>query len=71
MSALRAAGIEIGIHFPHPIHLMEAYRFLGYHAGDLPVTEQAAREVFSLPMYPHLSDAAVDTVVATLKALLT
>lgn len=71
VSALRARGIEIGIHFPHPIHLMEAYRFLGYHAGDLPVTERAAHEIFSLPMYPHLSDAAVDTVVTTLKSLLT
>ena len=70
VSALRARGIEIGIHFPHPIHLMEAYRFLGYHEGDLPVTERVTREIFSLPMYPHLSDAAVDAVITTVKSVL-
>lgn len=71
VNALRGRGIEIGIHFPYPIHLMEAYRFLGYQAGDLPITERLAGEIFSLPMYPHLSDAAVEAVIAAVKAALT
>ena len=69
VTALRARGIEIGIHFPYPIHLMDAYRFLGYREGSLPVTERAAREVFSLPMYPQLSDAEVETVIAAIRAI--
>ncbi len=68
--ALRERGIEIGIHFPHPIHRMEAYQFLGYSEGSLPVTERAAKEVFSLPMYPYLSERAVETVVKTLREIL-
>jgi len=70
LQVLRARGIEVGIHFPHPIHLMEAYRFLGYAPGSLPVTERAANEVFSLPLYPQLGDAAVDAVIAALKEVL-
>ena len=64
---LRERGIDIGIHFPYPIHLMEAYRFLKIAPGSLPVTEKAAREVFSLPMYPELGEREVQSVIKTLK----
>ena len=52
---LRDAGIGSGIHFPVPIHLQPATADLGYRPGDLPVTEQAAQEVLSLPMYAELT----------------
>ena len=64
---LKKEGVEVGIHFPHPIHLMEAYRFLEYRAGDLPVTERAAKEIFSLPIYPDLSEEELETIVTALK----
>jgi dTDP-3-amino-3,4,6-trideoxy-alpha-D-glucose transaminase len=67
---LRAAQIETGIHYPVPVHLQEACEPLGYHAGDFPVTERAARRVLSLPMYPELSDAQIDYVSETLAAAL-
>jgi dTDP-4-amino-4,6-dideoxygalactose transaminase len=51
---LQAAGIEYGIHYPTPIHLTDAFRFLGYQAGSLPVTERAAQRILSLPCYPEL-----------------
>ncbi len=60
--ALAADGIGTGIHYPVPIHLQEAAHFLGYRKGDLPVTEKVAPEVVSLPMYPELTDAQVETV---------
>jgi dTDP-4-amino-4,6-dideoxygalactose transaminase len=46
-------GIATGIHYPTPIHRLAPYQHL---AGEpLPVAEQAAREVLSLPMFPHMT----------------
>jgi dTDP-4-amino-4,6-dideoxygalactose transaminase len=65
---LTSRGIQTGIHYPVPIHLMDAYRDLGYREGDFPESEKAAREVLSLPMYPELSDERIRTVANELKA---
>jgi dTDP-4-amino-4,6-dideoxygalactose transaminase len=54
-SELAAAGISTGIHYPIPLHLVKAYEDRGFRAGDFPVTEKAAAEVLSLPMFPGLS----------------
>lgn len=51
---LAGRGISTGIHYPIPIHLQPAYRTLGYAPGDFPVTEKAAGEILSLPLYPEL-----------------
>ncbi len=53
--ALLAQGIQTGIHYPIPVHLLPAYSDLGYTAGDFPHAEQAATEVLSLPMFPELT----------------
>ncbi len=68
--ALAADGIGTGIHYPVPIHLQEAMQFLGYRKGDFPVTEKAASEVASLPMYAELSDAQVEAVADAAKRAL-
>ncbi len=57
MEHLKAEGIGTGIHYPVPVHLQDAYSQLKYSKGDLPVTERAAMEIVSLPMYPHLTEA--------------
>lgn len=54
--ALKEAGIETGLHYPVPVHLQPAYASLGYKAGDLPEAERQARSVFSLPMFPELTE---------------
>lgn len=59
---LKARGVATGIHYPIPVHLQEAYKDLGYSAGDFPVTERAASETLSLPMYAELSSEAISTV---------
>ena len=53
--ALQAKGIQTGIHYPIPVHLLQAYADLGYTRGDFPHSEQAADEVLSLPMFPELT----------------
>jgi dTDP-4-amino-4,6-dideoxygalactose transaminase len=60
---MRAAGIPTEIYYPRCLHLQHAFEFLGYHEGDLPIAEQASREVLSLPVYPELSDLQQDRVV--------
>jgi dTDP-4-amino-4,6-dideoxygalactose transaminase len=55
--ALQAKGIQTGIHYPIPVHLLPAYADLGYTRGDFPHSELAADEVLSLPMFAELSRA--------------
>jgi len=64
---LAAQGIQTGIHYPVPVHLMEAYRNLRYGKGSFPEAEKAASEVLSLPMYPELRNQQIRTVTETLK----
>lgn len=55
MAHLKAQGIGTGIHYPIPLHLQKAYRWMRYQAGDFPVTEKIAKEILSLPMFPQLT----------------
>jgi dTDP-4-amino-4,6-dideoxygalactose transaminase len=64
--SLHALGIGTGIHYPIPVHLQKAYAELGYRRGDLPVTESAADEFLSLPIYAELPPGQVAEVVAQL-----
>lgn len=66
LNALHARGIQCGIHYPVPLHLQEAYRFLGYQRGMFPVAESCADEFLSLPMYPELTEDQIDTVAGEL-----
>jgi dTDP-4-amino-4,6-dideoxygalactose transaminase len=65
-AALEAQSIHTGIHYPIPLHLQEACADLGYRAGDFPVTEEAAPELLSLPMYPEITAEQVERVSRTL-----
>jgi len=57
---LREQGVGTLVHYPVPVHLQPAYRNrVPVHRGALPATEQAARQVLSLPMHAQLSDAQV------------
>lgn len=68
-AALKAGGIGTGIHYPVPVHLQRAYQGRTALApGGLAHTEQAAREVLSLPMHPFLTDEDVERVGAAVKA---
>jgi dTDP-4-amino-4,6-dideoxygalactose transaminase len=63
-------GIQTGLHYPIPVHLQQAYQNLGYEPGDFPVSERIARECFTLPLYPEMTEAHQDAVVHALADVL-
>ena len=67
LAHLTERGIACGIHYPVPIHLQEAYRFLGLARGSFPVAEKCAEEFLSLPMFPELTSGQIAYVVDKLK----
>lgn len=60
---LKVKGISTDIHYPTPIHLQKAYADLGLENGSLPVTEEYASQILSLPMYPELKEEEILQVV--------
>jgi dTDP-4-amino-4,6-dideoxygalactose transaminase len=66
--SLSAAGIQTGIHYPFPVHLLPAFSDLGYASGSFPHAERAAGEVLSLPMFPELSQEQSGQVAASVRA---
>ncbi len=71
MDALNAQGIQTGIHYPFPVHLLPAYSDLGYKPGDFPHAERAAEEVLSLPMFGELTAEQCETVGRAVRELAT
>ncbi len=53
--SLAQQGVGTGVHYPLAVHQQPAYREAA-GADALPVTERACREIFSLPMFPQLTD---------------
>jgi len=64
---LEANGVGSAMHYPVPLHLQKCYASLGYKPGDFPISEKAARECLSLPVYPELTDRQVQRVVEVIK----
>ena len=67
---LRRRGVGTLIHYPIPVHCQPAYASLGYGPGALPVTEQVAGEILSLPLYVGLTPADVATVAGAVSECL-
>jgi dTDP-4-amino-4,6-dideoxygalactose transaminase len=53
---LAARGVASAIHYPTPIHLTEAYEHLGFEVNGLPASEDLARRICSLPMFPSMTE---------------
>jgi dTDP-4-amino-4,6-dideoxygalactose transaminase len=69
-TALAQRGIESMVYYPLPLHLQPVYAAFGYEVGQLPMAEQAALEVLSLPMFPELTVAEQERVRDGLKDVL-
>ncbi|MEK6334524.1 MAG: DegT/DnrJ/EryC1/StrS family aminotransferase [Acidobacteriota bacterium] len=63
---LKSEGVATGVHYPVPLHVQPAYEHMAIPRGTLPVTEKVAKEVVSLPMYPELTEAHIDSVCSAL-----
>ncbi|TDC85968.1 DegT/DnrJ/EryC1/StrS family aminotransferase [Micromonospora sp. KC606] len=70
MRQMKGAGITLNISYPWPVHTMSGFAHLGQGVGSLPVTERLADEIFSLPMYPTLSEPDQARVIDELLRIL-
>jgi len=52
---LKDKGVGSEVYYPLPMHLQNCYQDLGYRKGSFPISEQAAEEVLSLPIYAELT----------------
>lgn len=63
---LKLNNIGYGIHYPTPIHLQNAYKFLGVKKGSLPKTESFSKQIISLPIFPELSRTEINQIIKTI-----
>ena len=68
---LEAHQVGCALHYPMPLHLQKAYAHLGYEPGDFPLSEKAARECLSLPIFPEMTDAQIQRVVSVVQDFFT
>lgn len=67
LERLAARGVTSGVAYRWPIHIQRGFQHLGYKDGDFPMAEKTASRIFSLPMYPHLTDDQIDKVIEAVR----
>ena len=58
------------VYYPGPLHIQEAYRYLGYNEIDFPVTSALCNEVLSLPMHPDMEQDQLDYIILKMFGIL-
>src|SRR5579862_1135249 len=64
---LGAHGIQTAVHYPRPLPLLEAYRYMGAGAAQFPVASATSHRILSLPMYPELTRQQVELIATTIR----
>ena len=67
MNYLNAEGFGVRVYYPLPLHLQPCFKYLGYEAGDFPVSERLSREVLALPVFPGLKADEQESLVAAMR----
>jgi dTDP-4-amino-4,6-dideoxygalactose transaminase len=67
INKLSLKDIPTVIYYKLPIHMMNAFSYLGYSEGNFPVSEKLSQTIVSLPMHPYISESQVDTLISELK----
>ena len=67
INKLNSKKIPTVIYYKFPIHMMNAFSYLGYSEGDFPISEKLSQTIISLPMHPYISESQVDILIAELK----
>ncbi|HBH83095.1 MAG TPA: transcriptional regulator [Bacteroidales bacterium] len=65
---LESMKIPAMVYYPGPLHMQEAYRYLGYNENDLPVTTSLCKEVLSLPMHPEMDQEQLDYIAFSINS---
>lgn len=68
MNRLASAGVPSAIYYPKPLHLQDAFAYLGYGKGDFPISEEIASRIFSLPMHAYLEESTISGIASALRA---
>ena len=63
---LQANGIDSRVFYPVPLHLQKCFKYLGYKVGDFPEAESAAKQIFTLPIYPEMTQEEKDYIIQTI-----
>ena len=66
MSRLAKSKVPSMIYYRIPLHLQKVFKFLNYHKGDFPVSEEIAQKIFSIPTHPYLSRENQDAIIEVL-----
>jgi dTDP-4-amino-4,6-dideoxygalactose transaminase len=66
MKHLEIKGIPSMVYYPVPSHMQQAFRYLGYHQGDFPVSEKLCQTVLSLPMHTELDEEQLQYITGSI-----
>src|SRR3989338_1838050 len=67
LNYLNQQGISCGIYFPLPLHLQQAYKYLGLKKGSFPIAEESCGKLLALPMFPELGEENIKYVCDKIK----
>jgi dTDP-4-amino-4,6-dideoxygalactose transaminase len=67
MDYLQEKGIDSRVFYPVPLHLQKCFKYLGYKSEDFPQAEKAAKQAFTLPIYPELTGEEKDYIIQAVR----